>query len=143
MKKILILCSGNSCRSQMAEALFKKHGEDKLEVVSAGLEPKPINPLTIEVMKEIGIDISGNTSKSVKDFLGKVTFDYIIFVCDRAERNCPHIYPNVSKSKRISWPLQDPAEARGTKEERLAAFRKIRDNISELVSKWLIIDNYA
>lgn len=140
MKKILILCSGNSCRSQMAEALFKKYGVDKLEVVSAGLEPKPINPLTIEVMKEIGIDISGNKSKSVKEFLGKTTFDYIIFVCDRAERNCPHIYPNVFK--RISWPLQDPAEATGTREERLAAFRIIRDNISELVNKWLSIENY-
>lgn len=140
MKKILILCSGNSCRSQMAEALFNKYGEGKLEVVSAGLEPKPVHPLTIEAMKEIGIDISGNMSKSVKEFLGKVTFDYIIFVCDRAERNCPHIYPSVSKH--ILWPLQDPAEAIGTKEERLAAFRIIRDNISELVNKWLSIENY-
>jgi len=93
--KVLFLCTGNSCRSQMAEALVRKYSSDIIDVYSAGLEPRPVHEMAIEVMKEIGIDISGQRSKPISEFLGKIDFRYVIFVCEKAEQNCPYVYPHV------------------------------------------------
>lgn len=133
MKRVLILCTGNSARSQMAEGLLRHFAGDKLEVFSAGVEPVQVNPLAIAVMKEIGIDISKHTSKSVAGFLGQ-QFDYCITVCDNAKQTCP-VFPG--KYQRIHWSLEDPAQARGTEEEKLNVFRKIRDKIKENIAVFL------
>jgi arsenate reductase (thioredoxin) len=124
-KRALILCTGNSARSQMAEGLLRRMGEDRFEVYSAGTQPGSVNPLAIEAMREIGIDISGHRSKSVDEFLGQ-EFDYVITVCDRANSNCP-IFPG--RTERIHWSFDDPAAAEGDVGERLAVFRRVRDEI--------------
>jgi arsenate reductase len=124
-KRALILCTGNSARSQMAEGLLRRLGGDRFEVFSAGTEPSRVNPLAIEAMREVGIDISDHRSKSVDEFLGE-EFDYVITVCDRANRNCP-IFPG--RTKRVHWSFDDPAKAEGDERERLAVFRRVRDEI--------------
>ena len=126
--KILVICTGNSARSQMAEGLFKFFRKD-CEVYSAGTSPKGLNPLAVEVMAEKGIDISGYKSKHIDLFLNE-KFDYVITVCDNARESCP-IFPG--KSKYLHWSLKDPAAVEGTKEEKLAAFRKTRDEIENKV----------
>jgi len=131
--KVMFLCSGNSARSQMAEGWLRHLASDRFEVVSAGTEPSTVNPLAIAVMRERGIDISGHHSKSVGTFLG-AAFGYLITVCDNAREKCP-IFPGAVK--RIHWPLEDPAAAMGTEEERLAVFRCIRDEIEARVRGWL------
>jgi len=124
--KILILCTGNSCRSQMAEA-FLKSFDKTLEVYSAGTEPADlVNPHTIKVMSEIGIDISQNQPKSVNQFIGE-NFDYVITVCDHAKAICPVFLGNVKQ--RLHLGFEDPAEATGTETEILAVFRRVRDEI--------------
>ena len=133
--KVLFLCTGNSARSQMAEAFLRKYAGDYFEVFSAGLEPKGLNPLTIQVMQEIGFDMSGHTSKDLIQFLGKTHFGYLITVCDHAEKNCP-IFPGMGV--RLHWSIEDPAAMEGTREEKLANFREIRDVIDEKVRLWLI-----
>ena len=133
--KIIIVCSQNSARSQMAEAFFNKYGQDILEVASAGLESTSVNPYAIQVMKEIGMDISGQRSKSVKEFLGKNAFGYVITVCKKAESRCPIIFPGVSQI--LSWPFDDPAAVTGTEEEKLEAFRKARNEIEMKVKDWI------
>ena len=95
-QRVLFLCTGNSCRSQMAEAFLRGYAGQYFDVYSAGLEPKPINPYTIQVMDEIGIDLSGQTSKGIDAYLGKVLFKYLITVCDDAEKNCPSTWPGVN-----------------------------------------------
>jgi len=124
--KVLFLCTGNSARSQMAEGLLREIAGDRFEVLSAGTNPAGVNPLAIEAMQEIGIDISKHRSKNVKEFLGR-PIEYVITVCDRAKEACP-IFPGTYKF--LSWSLDDPAAATGTKEEKLEAFRRIRDEIS-------------
>src|SRR2546423_295631 len=124
-KRVLILCTGNSARSQMAEGLLKREGGDRFEVFSAGTEPSRVNPLAIEAMTEVGIDISGQRSKSVDEFSGQ-EFDYVITVCDRANRNCP-VFPG--RTERIHWSFDDPAAAVGERDERLSVFRRVRDEI--------------
>lgn len=125
-KRILILCTGNSARSQMA-AGFLQSLDLHLEVYSAGTNPAPcINPFAIQAMKEIGIDISQGTPKSVSSFLDQ-SFDDVITVCDDADKNCPHFRGKVKKRTHIGF--SDPAEASGTNEEKLAAFRRVRDEI--------------
>jgi arsenate reductase len=126
-KRVLILCTGNSARSQMAEGLLRRAGGDGFEVFSAGTEPSGVNPLAVEAMREVGIDISTQRSKSVDEFLGQ-EFDYVITVCDKANRNCP-VFPG--RTKRIHWSFDDPAEALGERSERLAVFRRVRDEIKE------------
>src|SRR5918911_1164966 len=121
-KRVLILCTGNSARSQMAEGLLRRAGGDGFEVFSAGTEPSGVNPLAVEAMREVGIDISTQRSKSVDEFLGQ-EFDYVITVCDKANRNCP-VFPG--RTKRIHWSFDDPAEALGERSERLAVFRRVR-----------------
>lgn len=127
--RILFLCTGNSARSQMAEGLMRTTNGDHFEVLSAGTEPKGVNPLAVEAMREIGIDISGHHSKNVKEFLGQPV-QYVVTVCDSAKQKCP-IFPGTYKF--VSWSLEDPAEATGSREERLQAFRRIRDQIAERI----------
>lgn len=124
--KILILCTGNSCRSQMAEG-FLKSFDSELEVYSAGTKPaEKVNPKAIQVMKEVGIDISNNYPKDVAQFLNE-PFDYVITVCDNAKETCPVFIGKVGKQLHIGF--EDPAEAKGTEEEILSIFRKVRDEI--------------
>lgn len=125
-KRVLILCTGNSARSQMTEG-FLKSFDPQLEVFSAGTAPAPkINPYAVRVMREVGIDISGGTPKNVREFLGQ-SFDYVITVCDDADKNCPNFRGKVGKRMHIGFP--DPAKATGTDEEKLAVFRRVRDDI--------------
>jgi arsenate reductase len=135
MERVLFLCTGNSCRSQMAEAFLRKYGDGRYETFSAGLEPKPVNPFTIRVMQEIGMDISGQRSKGVSEYLGKVLFQYLITVCDDAEKNCPTIWPGINK--RIHWSFEDPAAFEGTDDEKIAKFREIRNQIEQKIRAWL------
>jgi len=134
-QKILFLCTGNSARSQIAEAFLRKYGGDHFEAHSAGLEPKGLNPLTVKVMDEVGIDVSGQKSKGVETYLGKVLFQYLITVCDDADKNCPTVWPGVNT--RMHWSFQDPAAFEGTEEEKLAKFREVRDLIETKIKAWL------
>src|SRR5689334_17129278 len=122
-KKVLILCTGNSARSQMAEGLLRHDGANLFEVASAGVEPTRVRPEAIKVMSEIGIDISSHRSKSVDEFVGQ-EFDYLITVCDNAKERCP-IFPG--DAKRIHWSFDDPAAVSGDNEMRLGVFRRVRD----------------
>ncbi|GAB4379347.1 MAG: arsenate reductase ArsC [Calditrichia bacterium] len=126
MPRILILCTGNSCRSQMAEG-FLKSFDDKLEVYSAGTFPSgQVHPKAIQVMKEIGIDISEGYPKDVDQFINQ-SFDYVITVCDNARETCPVFMGKVKEQLHIGF--EDPAEASGSEEEVLAVFRRVRDEI--------------
>ena len=116
-KSVLILCTGNSARSQMAEGLWRHEAGDRFDVYSAGTKPSRVRSEAIAAMKEIGIDISGHRSKSVDEFSGR-EFDYVITVCDHANEICP-VFPG--KTKRLHWPFEDPADE--------ASFRKVRDQI--------------
>ena len=125
-KKLLILCTGNSCRSQMAEGYLKSFSSE-LEVYSAGTNPsKQVHPKAIQVMSEVGIDLSKNNPKLVDQFLGE-SFDYVITVCDNAKETCPLFIGKVGKQLHIGF--EDPAEATGTEEEILTEFRRVRDEI--------------
>jgi arsenate reductase len=126
-KRVLVLCTGNSARSQMAEGLLRHDGGPAFEVSSAGTKPSHVRPEAIEAMKEIGIDISGHRSKSVDEFAGQ-EFDYVVTVCDNAKESCP-VFPG--RTERIHWSFEDPAAVEGDWETRLAAFRRIRDEIRE------------
>ncbi len=134
-EKVLFLCTGNSARSQMAEAFLRKFGGDRFDAYSAGLSPREINPLTIRVMREVGIDISQQTSKDAKSYLGKVSFDYVIPVCHKAEQQCPRLF--LGSSQLLPWPFDDPAACDGTEEECLQRFREIRDQIEARIRHWL------
>ena len=133
--RVLFLCTGNSCRSQMAEVFLRKYAGDQFEVYSAGLEPKPINSLTIKVMEEIGFDMSSQYSKPLTLYLGKVHFGYLITVCSNAEEKCP-IFPGMGT--RIHWPFDDPAVFEGSEEEKLLKFREVRDQIDQKVHEWAL-----
>lgn len=129
--RVLFLCTGNSARSQMAEAFLSHYASDRFEAFSAGLEPKEINPLAARVMEEVGISIAGQRSKSLFEYMGKVHFGYLITLCSHAEQNCPAVFPGIGQ--RLHWDLEDPAASTGTEEERLDAFRRIRDEIAGMV----------
>lgn len=125
-KRVLILCTGNSARSQMAEGLLREIGGGKFEVESAGVAPSSVRPEAVEAMSEIGIDISAHRSKSADEFVGQ-RFDYIITVCDNAKETCP-VFPG--KAKRIHQSFEDPPpESVGDYESRLSIFRRVRDEI--------------
>jgi arsenate reductase len=128
-KRILILCTGNSARSQMAEGLLRHDAGDRFEVFSAGTKPGPVRSEAIAVMGELGIDISGHRSKSVEEVSAQ-NFDYVLTVCDNAKESCP-IFP--AKTVKIHRNFEDPAAVRGSDEERLAAFRRIRDEIRDFL----------
>ena len=123
--RVLILCTGNSARSQMAEGLLRHDAGNVYEVFSAGTKPSHVRPEAVTVMREVGIDISGHRSKSVDEFAGQV-FDNVITVCDNAKQSCPY-FP--AKTKRIHWSIEDPAAAQGSEEEILTAFRRVRDEL--------------
>ena len=127
--RVLILCTGNSARSQMAEGLLRHDGGAAFEVASAGTKPSHVRPEAIAAMREIGIDISGHRSKSVDEFAGQ-EFDYVITVCDNAKESCP-VFP--AATKRIHWSLEDPAAVQGTEEQKLAEFRRVRDQLRSLL----------
>src|SRR6266478_2517136 len=124
-KRVLILCTGNSARSQMVEGLLRHDSGDQFDVESAGTQPSRVRPEAIQVMREIGIDISGHRSKSVDEFTGQ-DFDYVLTVCDHAKETCP-IYP--WHSNRMHHNFQDPSAVEGSEEQRLAVFREVRDEI--------------
>ncbi len=132
---VLFLCTGNSARSQMAEAFLRRQAGDRFEVQSAGTDPKGLNPLTVRVMSEMGYDLSGHRSKHVQEYLGKRPIDCLITVCAEADKNCPIGLGSVSR--RLAWRFDDPAAAAGTEEERLAKFREVRDHIHARIKSWL------
>ena len=123
--KVLFLCTGNSARSQMAEGFLRHFAGDRFEVVSAGTKPGVLNPLAVKAMAELGIDISRQTSKSITEFLN-LPIQYVVTVCDHARESCP-IFPGAAHM--LHWSFEDPAAAKGTNEQKLAVFRKIRDQI--------------
>ena len=134
-KRVLFLCTHNSARSQMAEGLLRKMGGDQFEVFSAGTEETRVHPLAIEAMLEIGIDISGQRSKTLDEFKGQ-QFDYVITVCDRANETCP-LFP--SDTQRIHWSFDDPSAATGADEQRLRAFRNVREGIQHRLRMFQIV----
>ena len=121
----------------MAEAFLRKYAGNIFEVHSAGLEPKGVNPLTIKVMNEVGLDISNQDSKGIETYLGKTLFQYLITVCDDADQNCPTVWPGVNT--RMHWSFEDPARFEGTEEEKLVKFREVRDQIEKKIQEWIII----
>lgn len=132
-KRILFLCTGNSARSQMAEGWVRSLGRNDWDVWSAGIFPSYVHPLAIRAMEEIGVDISRQESKSMDEFLNE-EFDYIITLCDHAAMACPN-FPG--QGKRIDWSFEDPAAAIGTIEERLAVFRRVRDEMKSKIEEFL------
>jgi arsenate reductase len=132
---VLFLCSGNSARSQMAEALLRKHAGQGYEVHSAGTDPQGINPLTVQVMTEAGVNMDGHRSKSLDEYLGKVRIHYAITVCENAEKSCPSVWPFCQE--RLFWPFEDPAACEGSDEERLQKFRQVRDQIEAKIKQWV------
>jgi len=132
--KILFLCTGNSARSQMAEAWLKYYASDFFEVYSAGLEPKGVNPYTIMVMEEAGVDMSSHHSKSLEEYINKINFSYLITVCSSADERCPY-FPGMGI--RMHWPFEDPAAAQGSSAEITEKFRLVRDQIKDRIKKWL------
>ena len=132
-KRVLFLCTGNSCRSQLAEGLLRELGRGEIEAESAGTNPTWINPIATRVMAEIGIDISGQRSKPVEEMMGK-RFDYVITVCDRAREACP-VFPGIANQ--LHWSFDDPAEAAGTEDERLTVFRRVRDQIAAQITGFI------
>ena len=132
-QRVLILCTGNSARSQMAEGLLRQDAGDFFEVFSAGVKSTFVRPQAIEAMREVGIDISGQHSKSVEEFLDE-EFDYVITVCDNANEQCP-VFPG--RTKRIHWSFEDPAAASGDEAAKLTVFRRVRDQIRQQLRTWV------
>ena len=131
--RVLVVCTGNSARSLMAEALLRSKGGDTFEVHSAGTHPKGVNPLTLRVLEDAGLDASWARSKSVEEYLGQ-SFDYVITVCDEARQACP-VFPGVHES--LHWGYEDPAEAEGSEEQRLAVFRSVFIQLSERIGAFI------
>ncbi|MGJ1223998.1 arsenate reductase ArsC [Sphingobacterium siyangense] len=125
MEKILVLCTGNSCRSQIAEGFLRHFAGSRAEIYSAGIETHGVNPKAIQVMAEAGIDISSHTSNHVNEYAA-IDFDYVITVCDNAKESCPY-FP--SRAKKLHYNFPDPAKATGTEEEVMNEFRRVRDLI--------------
>jgi len=133
---VLVLCTGNSCRSQMAQAFLERHAGDRFPVYSAGSEPAPqVHPLTVRVMLEAGIDLRGRRPRHLEDYLGKVPVHTLITVCDAAARSCPAVWPGIRR--RLAWPFEDPATFAGTDDEKIAKFREVRDAIAARVRDWV------
>lgn len=132
-QRVLILCTGNSARSQMAEGLLRYIAGDQFEVFSAGSKPSVVNPLAIQAMDERGIDIHGQRSKHLNEYI-KEPFDYVITVCDSAAETCP-LFPG--KAERIHWSFPDPAAIEGSDEEKLSSFRQVRDDIKKQLTAWV------
>jgi len=134
---ILVLCTGNSCRSQMAEGFFRHLAGDRFEVYSAGTRPaERVHPLAVQVMAEAGIDISAQQPTAVKQYLGRLHITHLTIVCDGANEECPRIFPGVLLHRHF-WPFDDPARFTGTDEQILAGFRRVRDEIRDKIKAWL------
>ncbi len=132
---VIFLCTGNSARSQMAEAFLRHYGGAHFNVYSAGLEPKGMNPYTVRVMDEKGIDVRGQASESVQDYVGKLPFAYTITVCAHADEHCPTAI--WAGGEKLHWYFDDPAAVEGDDAQKLAAFRVIRDQIERKIVDWL------
>jgi arsenate reductase len=133
VKRVLVICTGNSCRSQMAEGFLRDLTGGSVEVYSAGTHPSFVHPLAIEVMREIGIDISGHTSKSVREFVDR-RFDFVITVCDDAKASCP-VFPGSRKT--VHMPFEDPVMFEGSAQDGIAKFREVRDKIKAAMGKFV------
>ena len=132
--QILVICTGNSARSQMAEGLFRELGAGRVAVVSAGSEPAvAVHPLAIQAMQEIGIDISGHHPKSISQFVDQ-RYDYVIAVCSQAAESCP-VFPG--PAERLNWFYDDPAAVKGNQDEQQAAFRAVRNDLRHRIAFWL------
>jgi arsenate reductase (thioredoxin) len=135
--KVLFLCTGNSARSQMAEAFLRTYAGKYFDVYSAGIEPRGfILPEVITVMKERGLDLESQYSKGVNEYLGKYHFAFVITVCSKAEKNCPTVFLNMGQH--MHWPFEDPAEVLGREVERLSFVRDLRDRIDQRIQLWLV-----
>jgi protein-tyrosine-phosphatase/DNA-binding transcriptional ArsR family regulator len=133
---VLFLCSKNSTRSQMAEALLRKHAGDRFAVHSAGLRPEAVHPMTLQVLKEVGIDTSGCEANDFGKFMGRIPIHFAIVVCERANKDCPNIHPFAVK--RLYWPFEDPAAFEGSKAAQLKKFRDVRDAIEARIKDWIV-----
>lgn len=133
MKKVLVLCTGNSCRSQIAEGYLRHFAGDKAEIYSAGVETHGVNPKAIAIMAQDGIDISNHTSNNVNEYAG-IDFDYVITVCDNAKERCP-VFPG--KAQKFHYNFPDPAKATGTEEEVMNEFARVRELIKEYAKKFV------
>ena len=133
VKRVIFLCTGNSCRSQMAEGWLRHLGGEEFEVFSAGTHPAGKNPLALRAMEEVGVDIARQESENLDKYVDQ-SFDYVITVCDRAKETCP-IFPG--GDRQLHWSFDDPAEAEGSDEERMPEFRRVRDEIRERVEGWI------
>ena len=133
-QRVLFLCTHNSARSQMAEGLLRSLGGDRFEAHSAGTEATGVRPLAIAAMAEVGVDISGQTSKTLDPYVAQ-RFDYVVTVCDDANESCP-IFPNAAH--RLHWSLPDPSKATGTEEQKLAAYRTVRDELKSRIQTELL-----
>jgi arsenate reductase len=134
---VLILCTGNSCRSQMAEGYARHLAGEQFNVLSAGTTPsEQVHPLAVQVMAEDGIDIRSQRPKGLREFLGRVPVRYLIIVCGGAQEACPRIWPGLSE--RLFWPFDDPAAFKGTEAETREEFRRVRDQIKSQIERWLI-----
>ena len=133
---ILVLCTGNSARSQMAEAFLQKYKGDRFTAASAGTNPKPeVHPLAVKAMAEVGIDIGAQRPRDVSEFLGKAPVRHVLIVCDNANQSCPRVWPGAFS--RTFMPFDDPAAATGSEAERLQVFRRVRDEIDAAVRDWV------
>lgn len=133
MKKVLVLCTGNSCRSQLAEGFLRQFAGNQAEIYSAGIETHGVNPKAIQVMSEVGIDISAHTSNHVDEY-SNIDFDYVITVCDNAKESCPY-FPTQALKFHYNFP--DPAKAKGTDQEIMQEFRRVRDLIKDYASTFV------
>ena len=133
MKKVLVLCTGNSCRSQIAEGFLRHYAGNKAVIYSAGIETHGVNPRAIAIMKEVEIDISKHTSNNIDEYK-TIDFDFVITVCDNAKENCPY-FP--SNAKKLHYNFPDPAKAKGTEDEILEQFRIVRQLIEEYSAKFV------
>ena len=133
--RVLFLCAHNAARSQMAEALLRHHAGDRFDVLSAGLEPTEIHPLTLKVLKEIGLDTTPLRAEGLDNYLAKASVQYAIIVCEKTQAQCPRLYPFAQQT--LYWPFEDPAAFRGTPSEQLDKFREVRDQIDQRVRAWL------
>ena len=131
-KRVLLVCTGNSCRSQMAEGFLRETAGERFEASSAGTNPTRVNPIAVRVMAEVGADISQQRSKSIDELLDQ-GFDYVIMVCDRARETCP-VFPGPAKS--LHWSFDDPDAAEGSEQERLEVFRRTRDEIAAKIREF-------
>jgi arsenate reductase len=133
--RVLFVCTHNAARSQMAEALLRHHAGERFEVLSAGVAPTEVHPLTRQVLTDIGLDTRELHAKSLDDFFAKVSIAYAIIVCEQAEDDCPRLYPFALQT--LHWPFDDPTQVEGSTAERLHAFRTVRDQIQHRLRAWL------